>query len=223
MEIQITPSKIVVPIFGQVNVGVLIATGVTLLLLVLCLVINWCVKHRFKEIPGFFQSAIEMGVGGMRGYCVAQAGHVGDEIAPYILALALFIFSNCFVEYFGFKPPTGDLSFTFTLGLMTLLLVNIMGIKHRKLSGRLHHYIEPTPVVAPFKLISDLAMPVSLACRLFGNVLAGIIVMELLYTVIPAVVPAVLSIYFTLLHALIQSYVFVTLTLSFVKEATERE
>ena len=221
MHIEITPARINLPIIGPVNAGVLVTTGVTLLLLLLCVFISWYVKHKFREVPKFFQSALEMGVGGIRKYCVSQAGHVGEELAPYILALALFIFSNCFVEYFGFKPPSGDLSFTFTLGLLTFLLVNFMGIKHRKLSGRLHHYIEPTPIVAPFKLISDIAMPVSLACRLFGNILAGIIVMELIYSVVPVFVPAALSLYFTLFHALIQSYVFITLTLSFVKEACE--
>lgn len=221
MHIEIIPSRIRLPLIGEVNGGVLVSFGVTVLLCLLCIFISFMVKHRFKEQPGFFQSLVELGISSLEKYCVGQAGHVGAELAPYILALALFIFTNCFVEYFAFKPATGDLSFTLTLGLCTFVLVNIMGIRHRKITGRLHYFIEPLPVVAPFKLISDIAMPISLACRLYGNVLAGIIVMELLYSVIPIAVPAALSLYFTLFHAAIQAYVFITLTLSYVREATE--
>lgn len=222
MPIHVMPKSIDLPLLGSVHVSVVVSFFITVLLCIFCIVVSFLAKHRFKEVPGKFQAMIEAGIGGIRAYSRSQIDmKVGDEMAPHVLAVGMFVFANCFIEFFAIEPPTGDLSLTLTLGLMTLVIINIMGFRHRKLKGRLHHYIEPMAIVAPFKLISELVTPVSLACRLYGNILAGVIVMSLLYAVVPLVIPAALSLYFTLFHALIQSYVFVTLTLSFVKEAVE--
>lgn len=75
--------------------------------------------------------------------------------------------------------------------------------------------------VAPVKLLSDLAVPVSLACRLYGNVLAGMIVMELIYSVTTILIPPLLSLYFSVFHTAIQVYIFVYLSLSYVGEALD--
>lgn len=86
-------------------------------------------------------------------------------------------------------------------------------------------------------MVTDLFIPVSLACRMFGNLLGGFIIMHLVYsvlvslvrnyfyTVLPvalaAVLPGILSIYFGVFHVLIQAYIFLMLTLTFVREASE--
>ena len=77
--------------------------------------------------------------------------------------------------------------------------------------------------LAPVKIVTDLAVPVSLSCRLFGNILGGMIIMELIYSIAAArwVIPAFLSIYFTLFHTLIQTFIFITLSLAFMNEALE--
>lgn len=74
------------------------------------------------------------------------------------------------------------------------------------------------------KILSDIAVPVSLACRLFGNMIGGMIVMELLKSVLggyAAGIPAVAGLYFNLFHPLIQTYIFVILSLTFINEAIE--
>ena len=80
-------------------------------------------------------------------------------------------------------------------------------------------------MVLPLRMISDIAVPVSLACRLFGNMLGGmIIVMDLLYSAMGNLavgVPSLVGLYFNAFHPLIQAYIFVTLTLTFINEAVE--
>lgn len=222
IHINILPKSIELPVIGNVHIAVLVNSIVTFVLCVFCIVVYFLVKYKFKDTPGRFQHMLESGVDWIRSYCRTQTTHeIGDELAPYILAVALFIAGNCLVEYFAMDPPASDLSMTLTMGLVTLAAVNIMGFRHKKLKGRIHHFLEPVPVVAPFKLISELFIPVSLGCRLYGNILSGVIVMALLYTAAPLVVPGALSLYFSLFHAAIQSYVFITLTLSFIREAVE--
>lgn len=221
MGINVKPEFIHIPLLGEVHASVVICSFVVWGLCALCVAVGWQVKHRWKEQPGRFQLLVEMGIDALNRYCGANGAHAGREMGPWILTVTLFIAFNCLVEFFSFEPPTGDLSLTLSLGILTFLLINVQGFRHRKLKGRLHYYIEPIPIVAPFKLLADIAVPISLACRLYGNILSGMIVMALLYAVIPIGVPAALSIYFTLFHALIQTYVFITLTLSFVREAIE--
>ena len=90
--------------------------------------------------------------------------------------------------------------------------------------GRIKHYLKPNPIIGFFRLVSDLMIPVSLACRMFGNLLSGLVIMELVYFAMgnfAVGIPAALSVFFTLFHVLMQTYVFMMLTFSFVHEATE--
>ncbi len=84
--------------------------------------------------------------------------------------------------------------------------------------------MRPKAIIAPFKLLSDLAVPISLACRLFGNMLGGLVVVELIYFALGAFsvgIPAVLGLYFNAFHPLIQFFIFINLSLTFIGEAVE--
>lgn len=80
---------------------------------------------------------------------------------------------------------------------------------------RLLHYVNP------INIMTDVAVPLSMALRIFGSVFSGYMIMELIYGVIPVAVPALASVIFTLFHALIQSYIYMFLSFSFVAEAAE--
>ena len=115
------------------------------------------------------------------------------------------------VELLGVRAPTADITMTFAMALVTFLLINFYGIREKGVGGRISSMARPTPVVFPIKVVSDLAVPVSLACRLFGNMLGGMIVMDLLYTALGNAAigfPSVLGLYFNLFHPLIQTYIF---------------
>ena len=92
--------------------------------------------------------------------------------------------------------------------------------------GRIKSLAQPTPVVFPIRVISDCAVPVSMACRLFGNMLGGMIVMDLIYKSLgngAIGIPSVVGLYFNVFHPLIQAFIFITLTLTFINEATEEQ
>ena len=113
---------------------------------------------------------------------------------------------------------------TLSYALITFILVNVFGIYKKGIRGRAQAYIKPNAIIAPFKLISDLAVPISLACRLFGNMLGGMIVVELIYFALGAFsvgVPALLGLYFNAFHPLIQFFIFINLSLTFIGEAVE--
>ena len=113
---------------------------------------------------------------------------------------------------------------TLAMALITFVLINYYGIRKKGVLGRIKSLGKPNPVIFPIKVLSDIAVPVSLACRLFGNMLGGMIVMDLLYMALGNAAigfPSVLGLYFNVFHPLIQTYIFVTLTLTFIGEAVE--
>ena len=218
MEIEVLPGK--VDLFGmQIGQSVVIAWGVTLCLIVFVIVVNTLIR-KFDAIPRGFQNVLEMGMEALQKYVKNQAGEEGMTLAPYIMTVGVYIAACCLVELLGLRPPTADLSMTLALSLVSFGIIQIMGA-HKKGWRRLKDYITPNAMMAPIKLMTDIAVPISLSCRLFGNILAGMIVMELIYAVIPIAIPAALAIYFNLFHSLMQAYIFITLTLSLVREAVE--
>jgi F-type H+-transporting ATPase subunit a len=107
------------------------------------------------------------------------------------------------------------------MAIMSMCVVLFAGIKYKKMSGWLKSFIEPTPVMLPFKILELFIKPTSLALRLFGNILGAFIVMELIYMALPAIAPAALSLYFDLFDGILQAYVFMFLTSLYIAEALE--
>lgn len=212
-------------LFGfSISSTIVITWAIMLFLLCFSLVVRFVFLPRFREIPGKFQNILESAVEGISNYTDARVHGLGASLGAYIFALAAFMICCAAVELFGFRAPTADLTMTFAMALITFVLINYYGIKVKGFGGRIKSMAYPTPVVFPFKVISDIATPVSLACRLFGNMLGGMIVMDLLYTAMGTGaigVPSALGLYFNLFHPLIQTFIFVTLSLTFISEAVE--
>jgi F-type H+-transporting ATPase subunit a len=122
---------------------------------------------------------------------------------------------------FKLKPPTRDINTTAALAIMSILVVLGGGIAVKGPRKWLKSFLEPIPIILPFKILDYFIRPTSLALRLFGNILGGFIFMELIYAFMSAVVPAALSLYFDLFDGLIQAYVFVFLTSFYIAESVE--
>ena len=138
-----------------------------------------------------------------------QNGNYGGFVGPFYFALAGFIALGTLMELTGMRPPTSDLNAGLALGLMSFVLIAFFGF-HKKKARRLLHYCNPINV------ISDVVVPFSLALRLFGSVFSGYIIMHLIYSL-----PVYLNIDLPLFHALIQRYIFMFLSMSFIGEAIE--
>lgn len=104
---------------------------------------------------------------------------------------------------------------------MSMCLIEYSGIHKNGLKHWVKHFASPVPVVAPIMILEVVIRPLSLCMRLFGNMLAGFVVMELLKSVIPLIIPIPVSFYFDIFDGLLQAYVFVFLTGLFMNEEME--
>ena len=243
MEIEVFPKDVILELLGQkiaVKETYLGSLMLMALMILLAVVFRLFIFPRFKLDPRKIkttQMLSEFVFNTLENFTKGAVGHLGKRLSPYILAVGAYLVGCGILELFGVRSPLSDLSATLAFGLSTFVLINYYGLRQKGFIGRLKHYTKPMPIVAPFKVISDLSVPISLSCRLFGNMLVGYIVMELLYLVlqawaqaaymyvippvIAAVVPGILSLYFVLFHVAIQFYVFATLSLTFINEAVE--
>jgi len=131
-----------------------------------------------EEAPTGVQNVLEYAVEFVSGLVEDTIGERGREIAP--LAVMMFIFiivANWLglvqIPGIRFTSPTADLNSTLALALVTFVLVEYYAIRNRGFRGYLKHFLEPFPVLAPINLIEELSKPVTLSFRLFGNILAG--------------------------------------------------
>lgn len=193
---------------------------VSLLLIIFMICANRCIK-KATMIPSGFQNVIEIIVDMLDNMVDGIMGKEGKRFKNYISVLFMFLLFANISGLFGLRPPTADYSVTFPLGVITFLLIHINGIKKNKVK----HFtalFEPTFILFPINLIGEVAVPLSLSLRLFGNVMSGTVMMGLIYGLLPkaitVVIPAPLHIYFDIFSGAIQSYVFCMLTMVYISD-----
>ncbi|MGN1080802.1 MAG: F0F1 ATP synthase subunit A [Acutalibacteraceae bacterium] len=213
-------------LFGlSVSNSVIYTWIIIAVVLVVGLILRFTVIRNMKESPTGIQNLLEICVEAIDKYTSNQVPcGAGKSLSAYLLSLAVFMVGCAVVELFGYRSPTSDITVTFAMALITFFLINYYGIRKKGVGGRIKTIAKPVPAIFPIKVISDIAVPVSLACRLFGNMLGGMVVMDLLYVAMKnwAIgVPSVLGLYFNVFHPLIQAFIFITLTLAFINESVE--
>jgi F-type H+-transporting ATPase subunit a len=119
----------------------------------------------------------------------------------------------------GYEPPTGSLSTTAALALCVLVAVPYFGIGEQGLGGYLKSYAEPTIVMLPFNIISELSRTLALAVRLFGNMMSGTMILAILLTITPFLFPIAMSA-LGLLTGMVQAYIFSILAAVYIAAAT---
>lgn len=214
---------------AKTTVTAMAATVILVILLILFRVI--CVPKFSKDEPKGIQNVAEILVEFMDSFVDKTTnGSFIPQLSPWMITLGLFMLGCAMSELLGLRAPTSDLTCTLALGLTTFALINIYGIRKNGIGGRLKNMGGAVPamrpVMIPLKAVSDIAVPVSLACRLFGNMLGGLMVMDLLKGVLGGYssgLPAIAGLYFNLFHPGIQIYIFITLSLTFINEALELE
>ena len=119
----------------------------------------------------------------------------------------------------GYEPPTGSLSTTAALALCVLVAVPFFGIEEQGLLGYLKSYAEPTVIMLPFNIISELSRTLALAVRLFGNMMSGTMIIAILLTITPFIFPIAMSA-LGLLTGMVQAYIFSILAGVYIAAAT---
>lgn len=207
------------PVIGGISESVVV-TWIIMAVLVLASII--LVRNLKVENPGKVQLALESGIEWAENFFIDVLGEENKGYIPYLITVLLYLAcSNTIAPLFGFKPPTKDLNVTAGLALMSMCLIEFSGIRKNGFGHWVKHFAKPVPVVAPIMVLEIVIRPLSLCMRLFGNMLAGFVVMELLKTLVPLIIPIPVSFYFDIFDGLLQAYVFVFLTALFMNEEME--
>lgn len=154
---------------------------------------------------------------------VKQIEEVGlDDARKYLGFLGtLFLFvalASLGTVIPGYEPPTGSLSTTTALALCVFVAVPFFGIKERGLRDYLKSYIQPTFIMFPFNIISEISRTLALAIRLFGNMMSGAMIVGILLSITPFVFPIIMTV-LGLLTGMVQAYIFSILAAVYIAAA----
>lgn len=206
----------------DVNPGFISAVTVTAALLITAALIRIFVIPRFRYVPGRFQLLLEQLVSLFDGLAKSNSPHRNHFLGAYIFAAGVYIFVGTIFELFGLQgittegmsialpAPLSDINAAIALGCLSYLIILSGGIVGNGLRG-------------VGNTLKDFSLPISMSFRLFGALLSGLLVTELVYYYIQLsfVLPVLVGILFTLLHALIQTYVLTMLTALFYGEVSK--
>ncbi len=210
-------------------------THISLLLVVLTLTIfalfaNRAIKKADpNEVPGTFLNIIEYLVETVDNLTRANMGEKhGWKFSNYIGTLFAFLLVANLSGLFGLRPPTADYGVTLGLALITFVLIHYNGFKYEK-AGHVGKLFQPL-LLTPINIIGEIATPLSMSLRLFGNILSGTVMMGLLYGLLPKLLQFFiwpifggLHAYFDVFSGAIQSYVFCMLTMVFISQCFGEE
>ncbi|WP_415182485.1 F0F1 ATP synthase subunit A [Phaeovulum sp.] len=170
--------------------------------------------------PNRWRTTLEVIVRGIEGQIEEITRRPSRPLLYFTGTLFLFIVTaNLLTVVPGFRPPTASLSTTAALALAVLVAVPLFGIISRGLGGYLRTYIEPSVVMLPFNIISEFTRGISLAIRLYGNIMSGAVIAAILLGVAPFFFPVVMDM-LGLLTGLIQAYIFAILATVYISSAT---
>lgn len=207
----------------EVNPGLISAFVVTGICLIFALVVRIFFLPRFKMIPGKFQLIIEETVGFFDHLATNNSPHRNKFLGAYIFGAGIFIFVGTFFELLGLQvigvrgnsitlpAPLSDINGAIMVGCLSYLVIMFGGIAGNGFKGI-------------FLTLKEFSLPISMSFRLFGALLSGLLVTDLVYYYIGLsfVIPVIVGVLFTLMHALVQTYVLTLLTSLFYGEVSEK-
>ena len=212
-----------IDLFGkEVNPGLISAMTVSGILLVVAACLRIFVIPRFQYVPGRLQLLLEELVGLFDRMAKSNSPERNGFLGAYIFGAGVYIFTGTIFELFGLQAvttqghsialpaPLSDINAAIALGCLSYLVILSGGVASNGMRG-------------VGRTLKEFSLPISMSFRLFGALLSGLLVTELVYyyTALSYVLPVVVGVLFTLLHALIQSYVLTTLTSLFYGEVSE--
>jgi len=144
-----------------------------------------------------------------------------EKYIGFIGTLFLFIATASLCTVLpGYTPPTGSLSTTAALALCVFVAIPMFGIENQGLRGYLKSYLEPTVIMLPFNIISEVSRTLALAVRLFGNMMSGAMIIAILLTITPFLFPIAMTL-LGLLTGMVQAYIFSILATVYIAAAVQ--
>lgn len=175
-----------------------------------------------KDKPSGLMNVMEFLIDSLDNLVKTSMGEKNIRYAPLIATLAFYLIAANSIGLLGLTPPTSDYNVTLALALVSAFSIQAMGVRSSGWKGYLKGFLEPYPFLLPINVIGEIATPVSLSFRLFGNILSGAIIMAIIYSftgfLAPVVTP-VLHAYFDVIAGLLQTFIFCMLTMVFIAMA----
>lgn len=220
---NLDPSEIVYFEWNFIRItATLVFTWITMLILSLS---SYLITRNLSTGPEITkgQNILEAVVETIRGQIKEISQQEPGRYIPFIGTLFIFILAlNVLSIVPGFISPTGSLNTTIALALCVFLSVPIYGITSQGIRGYLKEYIKPTIIMLPFNIISEISRTLSLAIRLYGNVMSASVIVAILLGVIPLFFPVVMQV-LGLLTGVIQAYIFAILAIVYISSASKQK
>ncbi len=234
-----------IPVLGDLQ----ISETLVISWLVMAIITGLCIwlTHDLKvEKISKRQAVAELLVETANKFVIGNAGEKFRKLIPFVAALfSTSVISNL-ISLIGLRSPTADLSTEAAWAVVVFIMITAQKIKTSGIGGYLKGFTTPIAVMTPFNVLSEMATPISLACRHFGNILSGVVINALIYGalavassallgLIPGVVgdvlsqipilsvglPAITSVYFDWFSGVMQAFIFCMLTVMYIANAAE--
>lgn len=235
-----------IPVIGRIRITETLAVSwiVMLIIVLLCIFLtrNLKVENISKR-----QAIAEMLVEMSDNFVIGNMGEKFRYMIPFVAALfGTSVISNLISLTGLFRSPTADVNTEAGWAIVVFIMITSQKIKAGGVGGYLKGFTQPIPVLTPFNVLSELATPVSMACRHFGNILSGLVIDTLIYGsliaasqallgLIPKIgagigtyfpifaigLPAVTSVYFDWFSGFMQAFIFCMLTTMYIANAAE--
>lgn len=251
MELDINGAKILftlpidLPVLGPLRISETMVVSWIVMLLITGVCI-WLTHDLKEENISKRQAVAELLVETANKFVVGNMGEKFRYMIPFVAALfATSVVSNL-ISLVGLRSPTSDLSTEAAWAVVVFIMITAQKIRTSGFGSYLKGFTQPIPVMTPFNVLSELATPVSMACRHFGNILSGVVINGLIYGalavassallgLIPGLVgdvlsqipildvgvPAILSVYFDWFSGIMQAFIFCMLTVMYIANAAE--
>lgn len=251
MELDITGAKIYftlpidLPILGQLRISETMVVSWIVMILITGVCI-WLTHDLKVENISKRQALAEMIVEKANNFVVGNMGEKFRYMIPFVAALFVTSVVSNLISLIGLRSPTADLSTEAAWAVVVFIMITAQKIKTGGVGGYLKGFTTPIAIMTPFNVLSELATPVSMACRHFGNILSGVVINGLIYGaltlassalfgLLPGVlgdvlskipfldvgIPAILSVYFDWFSGVMQAFIFCMLTVMYIANAAE--
>ncbi|RXG11643.1 ATP synthase F0 subcomplex A subunit [Leeuwenhoekiella aestuarii] len=218
---ELSPDQTIFWQYGFITINLTLVTtwGIMLFLISSSVVVTRKLKTGLQISR--WQCFVEMIVTGINDQIKEVGLNKPQEYIGFIGTLFLFIgVSNVCIIFPGYTPPTASLSTTAALALCVFLAVPFYGISKTGILGYLKSYLQPTWIMLPFNLISEVSRTLALAVRLFGNIMSGGMIVAILLSISPFIFPVIMNA-LGLLTGTVQAYIFSILATVYIAAAVQ--
>ena len=234
-----------IPFFGDFEFSetILVSWIVMAVITLFCI---WLTRDLRVDHISKRQALAEFLVEKATGFVRGNMGSRFDYMIPFVAALFVTSVVSNLISLIGLRSPTADLSTEAAWAIVVFIMITSQKIKTNGVGGYLKGFTTPIPVMTPFNILSELATPISMACRHFGNILSGVVISGLIYaalslashavfSMLPGAVgqtlgqvpflavgvPAVLGVYFDWFSGIMQAFIFCMLTTLYIANAAQ--